>query len=293
MKKNCFLMVFIFITFLSSQVFAANISGTISFASTKPSTGHLWIEYAPTTGPSCTAADWWNNRTPVDMGVVSFPYSYNITPPNGSYCIGAYVDNPPIGPIPDLMDPAGIHSVNAGQLKTVVAMPNASGIDMTLYDPGNLSGNWSLTVNVDVAGVGTSVDCVYTGSVGTGHIAPNSLLFGGGPITASTGTLCPTFLDMFFFCDVSTDPINCSLVGAPSNPPDSPYTSQGNITNGGNTISGSFQGSAGTSNYSAEWTLNKISTSIPTLTQWGMIIFVVLAGFGAAFYLRRQRRSER
>jgi hypothetical protein len=32
---------------------------------------------------------------------------------------------------------------------------------------------------------------------------------------------------------------------------------------------------------------------IPTMTQWGMIIFVVLAGIGALYYLRRQRRVER
>ena len=35
------------------------------------------------------------------------------------------------------------------------------------------------------------------------------------------------------------------------------------------------------------------STSIPTMTEWGMIIFMMLAGLVAAYYLRRQRRSER
>jgi hypothetical protein len=35
------------------------------------------------------------------------------------------------------------------------------------------------------------------------------------------------------------------------------------------------------------------SQSIPMMTQWGMIIFVVLAGLGAVYYLRRQRRAER
>jgi hypothetical protein len=32
------------------------------------------------------------------------------------------------------------------------------------------------------------------------------------------------------------------------------------------------------------------SVSIPTMTEWGMIIFVVLAGVGAVYYLRRQPR---
>jgi hypothetical protein len=33
--------------------------------------------------------------------------------------------------------------------------------------------------------------------------------------------------------------------------------------------------------------------SIPTMTQWGMIIFVILAGVGAVYYIRRQKRAER
>ena len=31
--------------------------------------------------------------------------------------------------------------------------------------------------------------------------------------------------------------------------------------------------------------------TVPTLSEWGMIVFVVLAGFGAVYYLRRQRRT--
>ncbi|MBS3951798.1 MAG: hypothetical protein KGZ88_02490 [Methylomicrobium sp.] len=34
------------------------------------------------------------------------------------------------------------------------------------------------------------------------------------------------------------------------------------------------------------------SVSIPTLTQWGMIVFVVLTGLGAVYYLRRKKRAE-
>jgi hypothetical protein len=32
--------------------------------------------------------------------------------------------------------------------------------------------------------------------------------------------------------------------------------------------------------------------SIPTMTQWGMIIFMALAGLGSVYYLRRQRGTE-
>jgi hypothetical protein len=35
------------------------------------------------------------------------------------------------------------------------------------------------------------------------------------------------------------------------------------------------------------------SASVPTMTEWGMIIFVLLAGMGSVFYLRRQRIAER
>jgi hypothetical protein len=31
--------------------------------------------------------------------------------------------------------------------------------------------------------------------------------------------------------------------------------------------------------------------SVPTMTEWGMIIFIVLAGLGSVYYLRRQRRA--
>jgi hypothetical protein len=31
------------------------------------------------------------------------------------------------------------------------------------------------------------------------------------------------------------------------------------------------------------------AATIPTMTEWGMIIFMVLAGFGSLYYLRRKR----
>jgi hypothetical protein len=33
-------------------------------------------------------------------------------------------------------------------------------------------------------------------------------------------------------------------------------------------------------------------TSVPTMNEWGMIIFMALAGLGAAYYVRRQRKAE-
>jgi hypothetical protein len=33
-------------------------------------------------------------------------------------------------------------------------------------------------------------------------------------------------------------------------------------------------------------------TEIPTMTEWGMIVFMVFAGLGSVYYMRRQRRAE-
>ena len=33
--------------------------------------------------------------------------------------------------------------------------------------------------------------------------------------------------------------------------------------------------------------------SVPTMNEWGMIIFILLAGLGAVFYLRRQKSAKR
>lgn len=32
-------------------------------------------------------------------------------------------------------------------------------------------------------------------------------------------------------------------------------------------------------------------TSVPTMTEWGMIIFMLIAGLGAVYYIRKQRRA--
>ena len=32
--------------------------------------------------------------------------------------------------------------------------------------------------------------------------------------------------------------------------------------------------------------------AVPTMSEWGMIIFMVLAGLGAVYYMRRQRRAK-
>lgn len=36
-----------------------------------------------------------------------------------------------------------------------------------------------------------------------------------------------------------------------------------------------------------------VLTAVPTLTEWGMVIFLVFAGLGSVYYLRRQRETEK
>jgi hypothetical protein len=42
-----------------------------------------------------------------------------------------------------------------------------------------------------------------------------------------------------------------------------------------------------------EYDTNATATAVPTMNEWGMIIFMALAGLGAAYYLRRQKRAQR
>jgi hypothetical protein len=32
-------------------------------------------------------------------------------------------------------------------------------------------------------------------------------------------------------------------------------------------------------------------SAVPTMTEWGMILFIAIAGLGAVYYLKRQRRA--
>jgi hypothetical protein len=38
--------------------------------------------------------------------------------------------------------------------------------------------------------------------------------------------------------------------------------------------------------------LGRGNSAIPTLTEWGMLIFVLLAGLGAVYFMRRQSRAK-
>jgi hypothetical protein len=280
MKKTFLLAVVLILTLFSSRVFS--FSGDITYSGTEA--GTIYVVYSSVSGSFCTDFDW-ASATWIPVGGAPYPVSYDISGlPAGNYCVGAYLDASPTGFPPGVNDPIGVYASF-----TSVAS-NATDVDIPLDDQGNFAGTWALTVDVAVPGQG---GCQYLGSV-TAYNIQNDL-FGFGPITTATGSVCPPFLNIGFLCDTSPyppNPIYCVIIGPP--PGTTTYISQGTVTNNGNTVNGSFMGSYQATAYSAEWTLNKNKpvSSIPTLTQWGMIIFVVLAGFGAAYYLRRQKRAK-
>jgi hypothetical protein len=60
------------------------------------------------------------------------------------------------------------------------------------------------------------------------------------------------------------------------------------------TVPGSSWSSLSNTDFAIEITKESepINTSVPTMNEWGMIIFIALAGLGAVYFIRRQRRAE-
>lgn len=59
-------------------------------------------------------------------------------------------------------------------------------------------------------------------------------------------------------------------------------------------VPGSSWASSNDDNLAIEITAStSIPTNVPTMNEWGMIVFTILAGFGAVVYLRRQSRATR
>ena len=94
---------------------------------------------------------------------------------------------------------------------------------------------------------------------------------------------------------VSDGPVNCCT--APSG--GFSYTgSQALNVKAGDEYGFEFGGSNGDSDNRLIGTLAVTSSgvvapaTVPTINEWGMIIFILLAGLGAAYYLRRQGRAE-
>ncbi|MDA8104047.1 MAG: hypothetical protein M0Z71_01575 [Nitrospiraceae bacterium] len=72
------------------------------------------------------------------------------------------------------------------------------------------------------------------------------------------------------------------------------YVCTGAPSTGGSGVGiGAYNIASGTlDNFAADVVAPNTVTSVPTLTEWGMIVFIFFAGLGSVYYLRRQRRVK-
>jgi len=273
MKRICVLVVVTALTFLGGQAFAAStIQGNVTYSGSK--TGDVYIGYV---AGNCTAMDvytWSEVVGPLGNPPVSFTLP---DVPDGTYCVGAFLDVAGNGDPPDLGDPIGVHG------SAVTVPPDATGIDIVLHDPGPLSGIWDVTVSVDFDVDGS---CTYSGPAQIHHV--EDLVGGWFTLTRSSGSaLCPTPLSPGAVCVKSGSTLTCTLYDIPG----SPYVSTGTLSGNERSASGTFQGSYEDVDFDVSWTARKRIT-IPAMTPWGIIIFAVLVGIGAVHYIKRRRVSN-
>lgn len=288
MKHFRFFTLLVLCLLFCGQAFAQSFSGQITYGGSQ--TGNLHIEYATPTGPDCNTVDF-STATSVNFGSVSFPYNYTVNVPSaGNYCVAAWLDAAPANTSPPgFEDPTGVYGTPPTPiLVTVPAMaPYPTNINITLYDPGTLTGTWNITANIDIFNMGGVVDCVYTGVASAWH--SNNFFF--ALVSISTpDPMCASYtpLSLNAFCDATSYPsLSCNVNGGPGGI----YFTTGTVSQGGNSITGTLLFDQ---LFSAEWTaVRQQQTTVPTLNQWGIIIFIIFAGFIAVLYIRRQRKSER
>lgn len=114
-------------------------------------------------------------------------------------------------------------------------------------------------------------------ATGGGNISDD----GGSPIT-ERGVCWGTSPNPISSCTsdgTGTGAFTSSLTGLTQN---TPYYVRAFATNAAGTTYGSDQ----------QFTTLAAAVNIPTLNEWGVIIFMVLSGFGAVVYLRKKRRTE-
>jgi hypothetical protein len=115
--------------------------------------------------------------------------------------------------------------------------------------------------------------------------------------TASSGATAPTGTVTF-----STDssggftPANTCTLGSPTINSSSCSVTYTPTSVSTHIISGSYSGStvhaSSSTTTETDFDLNVNTLAVPTINQWGMIIFMILAGCGAGYYLRRNKKSE-
>jgi hypothetical protein len=109
--------------------------------------------------------------------------------------------------------------------------------------------------------------------------------------TAPTGT-------MTFSTDSSGGftPANTCTLGSPTSNSSSCSVTYTPTSASTHIISGSYSGStvhaSSSTTTETDFDLTVNTISVPTLNQWGMVIFMIFAGLVAGYYLRKYRRTE-
>jgi hypothetical protein len=149
----------------------------------------------------------------------------------------------------------------------------------------DLTGTWTFNSTSSVMG------CTYSG---TAEVVQSGTSLTGTANTFFQGSGCPAPVAIPLNCTLTSlnPPTSFTCVSPPDYGPIHISSIGGNVPSQ-DSANGSFIGyySSPTNPISGEWIASN-NQAVPTLTQWGMIIFMALAGIGAVHYLRRQRRAE-
>jgi hypothetical protein len=161
-------------------------------------------------------------------------------------------------------------------------------VTVALMLPGaalaDFSGTWF------VNSIGTVMGCGYSGSI---DVSQNGLALTGTLDLSFTGTNCPTPVSVPLSCTAAGMAFPLSFTcddynGSPISVHDIAglITSQTHANGSVNVI---FATGAPVP---SDWTATRFANPVPAMTKWGIIIFVVLAGLGAMYYIRRQKRAN-
>ncbi len=154
----------------------------------------------------------------------------------------------------------------------------------------DLTGTWAFNSTSSVMG------CTYSG---TAEVVQSGTSLTGTANTFFQGSGCPAPVAIPLNCTLTslTPPTFFTCVSPPDYGPIHISSIDGNVP-AQNSAAGSFSGQyqIGTeppTSIGGDWiaSRNRLQ-AVPTITEWGIIIFGVLAGLGSIYYLRRQRKAE-
>jgi hypothetical protein len=153
----------------------------------------------------------------------------------------------------------------------------------------DLTGNWTFNSTSSVMG------CTYSGNA---EVIQSGTSLTGTANTFFQGSGCPAPVAIPLNCTLTSlnPPTSFTCVSPPDYGPIHISSIDGNVptlNSANGSFSGQYQiGTEPATLIGGEWIASR-NQVVPTMNQWGMIVFVVFAGLGAAYYLKRQRKATR